>query len=161
MVSKRWTPRNHAMGGLFVFLLLALFALTCLVTVLLSVQGYLGIQADVDQCASQRVLAGYLRGKVRSSDLAGGVALRQEDGRTVLCLRQGDWETRVYAAGGALWEQLCEVGEPFDPELGERIAEVTDMRGTLSDHRLCLEMTQASGETLTLTLALRSGEVSP
>ena len=46
MVSKRWTPRNHAMGGLFVFLLLALFALTCLVTVLLSVQGYLGIQAD-------------------------------------------------------------------------------------------------------------------
>ena len=79
MVSKRWTPRNHAMGGLFVFLLLALFALTCLVTVLLSVQGYLGIQADVDQCASQRVLAGYLRGKVRSSDLAGGVALRQEE----------------------------------------------------------------------------------
>ena len=77
MVSKRWTPRNHAMGGLFVFLLLALFALTCLVTVLLSVQGYLGIQADVDQCASQRVLAGYLRGKVRSSDLVGGVALRQ------------------------------------------------------------------------------------
>ena len=92
MVSKRWTPRNHAMGGLFVFLLLALFALTCLVTVLLSVQGYLGIQADVDQCASQRVLAGYLRGKVRSSDLAGGVALRQEEGRTVLCLRQGDWK---------------------------------------------------------------------
>lgn len=35
------------------------------------------------------------------------------------------------------------------------------MRGTLSGHRLCLEMTQASGETLTLTLALRSGEVSP
>ncbi len=79
----------------------------------------------------------------------------------MLCLRQGDWETRVYAAGGALWEQLCEVDEPFDPELGERIAEVTDMRGTLSGHRLCLEMTQASGETLTLTLALRGGEVSP
>ena len=79
-MSKRWTPRNHAMGGLFVFLLLALFALTCLVTVLLSVQGYLGIQADVDQCASQRVLAGYLRGKVRSSDLVGGVALRRRRG---------------------------------------------------------------------------------
>ena len=26
MESKRWTPRRHAVGGLFVFLLLAVFA---------------------------------------------------------------------------------------------------------------------------------------
>ncbi len=80
----------------------------------------------------------------------------------MLCLRQEDWETRIFADDGNLMGQLCDpADEPFDPELGERIAEVTDMRGTLSGHRLCLEMTQASGETLTLTLALRSGEVSP
>lgn len=161
MESKRWTPRRHAVGGLFVFLLLAVFAVMCLVTVLLSVQGYLGIEEDVNRYASQRVLTGYLRGKVRASDWSGGVTLREEDTGTVLCLRQGEWETRVYAAGGALREQLCEVGEEFDPELGERIAEVDGMTGTLSDRRLTLTLTRDAGETVTLTLALRSGEVSP
>lgn len=161
MDRKSWTPRNHAVGGLFVFLLLAVFALMCLVTVLLSVQGYLGIEQDVNRYAEQRVLAGYLRGKVRACDQAGGVILRQEETGTVLCLRQGELETRVFVADGALREQLCEVGEPFDPELGERIGNVEAMEGTLEERRLTLTLTREEGEPVTLTLALRSGEVSP
>ena len=106
MTTKRWTPRNHAVSGLFVFVLLVVFALLCLTTVFLSVRSYMGVTQDVSAYAEERVLTGYLRGKVRAADTAGAVSLRQEDTGTVLCLRQEDWETRIFAYDGNLMEQL-------------------------------------------------------
>ena len=129
MTTKRWTPRNHAVSGLFVFVLLVVFALLCLTTVFLSVRSYMGVTQDVSAYAEERVLTGYLRGKVRAADTAGAVSLRQEDTGTVLCLRQEDWETRIFAYDGNLMEQLCDPAEEFDPELGERIADAAALDG--------------------------------
>ena len=150
MMTKRWTPRNHAVSGLFVFLLLVVFALLCLTTVFLSVRSYMGVTQDVSAYAEERVLTGYLRGKVRAADTAGAVSLRQED-----------WETRIFAYDGNLMEQLCDPAEEFDPELGERIADAAALDGVLKGHQLTLRLTESSGEVFHMTLALRSGEVSP
>ena len=161
MMTKRWTPHNHAVSGLFVFVLLVVFALLCLTTVFLSVRSYMGVTQDVSAYAEERVLTGYLRGKVRAADTAGAVSLRQEDTGTVLCLRQEDWETRIFAYDGNLMEQLCDPAEEFDPELGERIADAAALDGVLKGHQLTLRLTERSGEVFRMTLALRSGEVSP
>ena len=159
---ERNASRGHAMGGLMVFALLCAFALMCLVTVLLSVQGYRGIEADLDANAQRRVAAGYLRAKVRAADRAGDVTLRQEDGAgTVLCLREGELESRIYAAGGALREQLALAGDPFDPELGETIAQAEGLQGALEGRQLTLTLALPQGEALTLAMTLRSEEVSP
>ena len=161
MTAKRWTPRNHAFSGLFAFLLLVIFALMCLMTVFLSVRGYMGINTDVSAYADQRVLTGYLRGKVRAADTPGAVTLREEATGTVLCLRQGDYETRIFTYEGALLEQLCAPEEEFDPELGEHIANVTALTGEKTGRRLTLTLTRENGEQFNVTLALRSGEETP
>ena len=150
MTTKRWTPRNHAVSGLFVFVLLVVFALLCLTTVFLSVRSYMGVTQDVSIYAEERVLTAYLRGKVRAADTAGAVSLRQED-----------LETRIFAYDGNLMEQLCDPAEEFDPELGERIADAAALDGVLKGHQLTLRLTERSGEVFRMTLALRSGEVSP
>lgn len=162
MTGRRWTPRNHAFSGLFVFLLLAMFALLCLLTVFLSVRSYTGIDRDISAQAQERVLTGYLRGKVRAGDRSGEILLMETDHGQALCLRQQDWETRIYAYQGALMEQLCQTGDPFDPELGERIAEAEGLTGERCGQRLTLTVARQALPPLTLTLALRAdGEVTP
>ena len=126
MTTKRWTPRNHAVSGLFVFVLLVVFALLCLTTVFFSVRSYMGVTQDVSAYAEERVLTGYLRGKVRAADTAGAVSLRQED-----------------------------------PEQCARVADAAALDGVLKGHQLTLRLTERSGEVFRMTLALRSGEVSP
>ena len=98
---------------------------------------------------------------MRAADTAGAVSLRQEDTGTVLCLRQEDWETRIFAYDGNLMEHLCDPAEEVEPELGERIADAAALDGVLKGHQLTLRLTERSGEVFRMTLALRSGEVSP
>lgn len=78
------------------FVLLVVFALLCLTTVFLSVRSYMGVTQDVSAYAEERVLTGYLRGKVRAADTAGAVSLRQEDTARCCVCRQEDWETQHF-----------------------------------------------------------------
>ena len=159
------TSRNHAVSSLFVFCLIAVFALLATVLTLFGIRAYRSVyDASAGNSESQTALS-YLVNKLHSADRAQGVEIRAEGGRDVLVLAEPldgtIYETRIYCDGGSLREYFCEQGEPFDAELGEELASLNALRLTLEKPWLIrVELDQPDGRQLSAHVALR-GEVAP
>ena len=103
--------RNQSRGemrGVFIFALLAAFALLSLVVVLVGARSYRNIYDTAEHAFLSRTGMSYLIGKVRAADEAGQVELLREDGMDVLALGQSvDGErylTYIYCRGNAVNE---------------------------------------------------------
>lgn len=159
---------KHNVSGLFVFLLIAAYAMFSLLLVLIGVQAYQSAVSTAERNAELRTTIGYISGRVRASD--GTVAVRQEDGYTVLCighaLGDADYETRIYYAHlegescGGLYEQVIDVTEEFDPELGELISEIGGFSISQDKSLLHLILTSKDGNQYSMHLRLLDKQVA-
>ncbi len=159
---NRLREGRHVVSGVFIFLLLGIFAVFSTVMVLFSAQFY---RATVDQTTrhnEERVLYHYVVNAVRGNDAGGSVAVREEAGLPVLSLgweADGDrYETRIYCHDGALRELFTDAADPFDPEDGEVICPAEGFIPVMEDGLLTLTLTDGRGETRTIHMALRCGE---
>ena len=149
----------HGITGVFVFLLLGLFALFSTAMVLLGANVYRGIAARADDHNGTRVTSAYLRSMLRAEDGAGVLSVEEAGGLETVTMRHvwdGDsYVTRLYVYDGALREWFAEEAEPFEPAFGEEVCEAQAMTAELSGGLLTVRV-QSGGVWRDVCYAPRS-----
>jgi hypothetical protein len=115
----------RALGGLFTFILICLFAVMSIFLVVLSAQAYRQVTENAQTNAEIRTSIGYIEGKLRAYDGLGVAAIKTIDGTPVLALEQEtDGEkyiTYIYCYQGILYEMLVSADAEFYPDQGETL----------------------------------------
>ena len=161
MSGKRRSVQ-HGMQGVFVFVLLGLFAVMSTLMVLLGAQMYRNTVDHATANNEDRVLGAYVRSMVRAQDAAGAVSTEEMDGVKALALRESlegeDYVTWLYCWEGQLYEQFTEAGGDFRPASGTAICPAEAFEPSLEGGLLTIDMTDGKGERDTVEVALRCGQ---
>ena len=148
--------------AVLVLVLFGVFAVCILAVLLTSADAYRRLAERDEQSYDHRVATQYLATRVRQGDEAGRVFVETFDGVDALVLQEeieGEvYETRVYCYDGYLRELFCWEEAELAPEDGEIVLPAQAMSLNLEDGLLDVEIVSGDGETLNLTLALRSGK---
>ena len=158
-MSKQRSAEQHGMQGVFVFVLLGLFALMSTLMVLLGAQMYRSTVAHAQANNAKRVLSAYLRSMVRAQDGAQTVELQEYDGVMALALYEDigsdRYVTWIYQYDGYLREQFTSDGYDFDPEDGTPITPAHSFDPELGDGLLTVRATNERDEASVVQVALR------
>lgn len=161
MSTKRKNVQ-HSMQGVFVFVLLGLFAVMSTLMVLLGAQMYRNTVDHATQNNEDRVLSAYVRSMVRAEDAAQSVSIEEHDGIRALSLRESldgdDFVTMLYCYEDELYEWYTSVGYDFTPQSGTAICPAFSFEPSLDDGLLTVDMTNAKGEAETVRVALRCAQ---
>ena len=150
---------QHSMQGVFIFVLLGLFALMSTLMVLLGAQMYRGTVDRSVKNNDYRVLSAYVRSMVRAEDGAGAVTVEERDGSPVVAMREviddEEYVTWIYQYEGQLYELFTDLEEDFDPESGTAICAANSFEASMEGDLLTVRMTDGAGEPCTVQVALR------
>lgn len=127
---------THAISGVFVFLLLGIFAVFSTIMVLMSAKAYKGMVDEAALHNSIRVASSYIRTMLRSDDETGVLKIEEVNGIHTITM-ENDWEdiyvTRLYVYEGKLREWFAMAEIPFVPENGETVCDLDSMKAEISD----------------------------
>ena len=161
-MKRKSSSMQHSMQGVFVFVLLGLFALMSTLMVLLGAQMYRSTVANAQENNSRRVLSAYVRSMVRAEDSYQKVKVEEYEGIKALSMYEdiGDEEyvTWIYCYDGQLWEQFTDAGYGFDPEDGTPIGAATAFEPALEDGLLTVRLVNDQEEESTVQVALRCAQ---
>ena len=150
---------NHAISGVFVFLLLGVFAVFSTVMVLLGAKAY---KATADRAAehnASRIANAYVRSMVRADDDMDSMSVEDVNGLTAVTMHYDydgeEYLTRIYVYDGKLWEWFTYAEAEFDPEAGEKVCAADEMKASLSGHLLRVQM-RFGDEWTNVDIALRA-----
>ena len=150
---------GHAISGMFVFLLLGMFALFSMVMVLLCAQAY---RNTVDQTAlhrDQRILQSFMRNTLRAEDADNAIGTAEINGidaLTIVSDFDGDIYVRyLYCYEGALRDLFIGEEDIFHPEFGEEVCPAESFTAQMRDGLVTIEMTDLNGEVYSLAIAQR------
>ena len=127
---------NHAISGVFVFLLLGIFAIFSTIMVVMGAKAYRGMVEKADVHNSIRVASAYIRTMLRSNDEAGVLRVEDVDGVQTITMENdyGDiYVTRIYLYDGKLREWFALADIPFEPANGETVCSLDTMQAELKD----------------------------
>ncbi len=146
--------------NVFIFLLLAIFAVSAIFLTALSAQVYRDTVDNSNRNNTARVATSILRGAAQGED-AGGVSIRQEQGIPVLTFTD-DYDGEIYyhrlfLADGYLRESLASAEQEFDPEMGEALFELNSFEPSLEGNLLTARMSTPDGGEHTVYVRLRAG----
>ena len=160
MMSRSSAEHGHAIAGVFVFLLLGVFALFSTMLVLIGAQAYRATTAHSEEHGAARTLYAYVYNTVRGDDVAGIIETREEQGIDVLAVHyEFDDESyikRVYCWEGNLRELLTSAKAEFTPAAGEVISPLEEFEAKLTNGLLTVDMTDAYGHAQTVQVVLRT-----
>ena len=161
MTMKRANQPTHAMAGVFVFLLLGVFAVSGTLMVLMGASAYRSNGERSDRHNTDRIIASFVRSMVRSSDEAGAVLAEEADGLQTVTLAYDDGEdvylTRIYVYDGKLRERLYSAQEAFEPAMGNEICDAQALQARIDDEVLHVSIQNDLGEWTDVDVALRAG----
>ena len=146
----------RAASGLSLFLTVAVFALMALLTVVLGAGVYRSVVGRAEVNHEARTARAYITGKLRAN--TGSTTLEKtEVGNDMLVLNEeiggADYETRIYAHEGALYEVFAAADIDFAPEEGQPIAALDGFSVQMEENALRLTV-RAGGEDYTAHVAL-------
>ena len=154
--------RRGEMRGVFIFALLAAFALLSLAVVLVGAQSYRMINSTAEQAYLSRTGLSYLAGKVRAADEAGMLEIRQEDGMDVLAFSSLHAEERyityIFCENGQVREYFARADAAFSPSYGETICPAKEMRLMLEQGLLTIALVDESGVAHSVSLFLQAAK---
>ena len=161
MSTKRKSVQ-HSMQGVFVFVLLGLFAVMSTLMVLLGAQMYRGTVDRATRNNEDRVLGAYVRSMVRAEDNAQSVSIENRDGVSALSLRETfedeSFVTWLYCYEGQLYEQFTSDDGDFSPQSGTAICPAQRFEPRLEGRLLTVDMVNANGDAETVQVALRCAQ---
>ena len=150
---------THSMQGVFVFVLLGIFAVMSTLMVLLGAQMYRNTVDHATANNEDRVLGAYVRSMIRAEDGADDVAVEEFDGTKVLALNESiegeNYVTWLYCYEGQLYEQYTSAGHDFEPQSGSAICPAQSFEPKISDGLLTVDMTDGAGQPCTVCVGLR------
>lgn len=153
---------THNLDGLAALLLFAVFAASVMAVLLTGAKAYRGVTRRDQEAYNARTAVQYVAQRVRQADSLYGITLEDFDGVESLVLGQGEpYITRLYCYEGWLMELYCLAGESFSPEDGERIIEAQELKLSLDQGMLGVQVLTAQEDapgsrTSELWLELRS-----
>lgn len=157
--------RHHSIAGVFVFLVLGLFAVMSMFLVLEGARAYKSTVNMTAEHNNRRVIHAYVRNAVRSEDCAGAVAVKDISGVTVIQIRQdmmveeastqSDFYNYIYCYDGMLMSQFLEEGRVFKPEQGEEICQMAECAIRMEGNMLELTLKDHEGNEYQDHIALR------
>ena len=153
---------THNLDGLAALLLFAVFAASVMAVLLTGAKAYRGVTRRDQEAYNARTAVQYVAQRVRQADSLYGITLEDFEGVECLVLGQGEPDiTRLYCYEGWLMELYCLAGESFSPEDGERIIEAQELKLSLDQGMLGVQVLTAQEEapgsrTSELWLELRS-----
>lgn len=148
--------RRYGGKGLLLLLIYGSFALLSMLLTVTGAHVYSDIVSTGRENTQLRSSLSYAANKVRMSTRAAGtVRIEVEGGITVLVLEAAakGYQTRIYYYEGALRELYQAAEQPFWPDLGEKLMEVSEfqMEETDAGH-LVLRTEDSEGKTRSLHL---------
>ena len=151
---------NHAISGVFVFLLLGIFAIFSTIMVVMGAKAYRGMVEKADVHNSIRVASSYIRTMLRSNDETGVLRVEDVNGIQTITMENdyGDiYVTRIYLYDGKLreWFALAEI--PFEPANGETVCSLDTMQAELKDGLLHVVISE-HGKEMEIDYAPRTAE---
>lgn len=150
------------MGTLSTMLLFLVFVLCALFTVLAGGKVYENISARMDQAYTGSVALQYIANKVRQGDMAGMVAVKEQDGTQVLELAQeidGErYVTWIYYLDGSIRELFTYEGSGLGVQDGLVILECGGLKLSSDGQLLAVETIGEGGGRLTLSLRSAGGQ---
>ncbi len=162
-MSARASAGNRGeVRGVFVFALLAAFALLSLIVVVVGARSYRMINDTAEQAFVSRTGMSYLVGKVRGADAAGQLAIRDENGMDVLTLGQtiegARYVTYIYCDGTTVREYFARDDIAFSPDYGETIFSASELTLSLSGSLLTIQIVDDDGKAHTASLYLQAAK---
>lgn len=152
--------RSNLVNAAGTLVLIAFFAIAALVLLSAGMKVYNKVVLASNNNFELRTSLSYVATKVRQSDEAGRVDIRDYDGMQVLVLSEefdGDiYNTLIYHRNGALCELLTVEGFEPDFEFGFETMEIDSFRMEKSGSRLTFTAENASGDSDSLTIYLQS-----
>ena len=151
---------NHAISGVFVFLLLGIFAIFSTIMVVMGAKAYRGMVEKADVHNSIRVASSYIRTMLRSNDEAGVLRVEDVDGVQTITMENdyGDiYVTRIYLYDGKLREWFALADIPFEPANGETVCSLDTMQAELKDGLLHVVVSE-HGTEMEIDYAPRTAE---
>lgn len=150
--------------GLFVFLLIAVFAIFSLMLVLIGAGAYRNVVDSATENAGLRTSLNYIASKVRSADGSGAVAVDQRGEVPALLLNEVTedrlYQTRIYylrdEEGGALYELYTKADNMPELSSGERIADIAGFDVRAENDCVYLHIVLPDGSEQSLRLRLHS-----
>lgn len=163
MSNKSLHKSGHSFSGIFVFLLIGIFAIASITLVLTGIKAYRNVTQNGNNNTQKLLAISYLSNKIRAYDLTGSVKLETRNGTPMLCLVEefdGDqYETRIFYYQGSICEQFMLAQDEFDPDLGERLTEVKSMEfEQTAPNLLQMTVTLPDDSVHTLHMAMRSNQ---
>ena len=156
---NRKNPPSHAISGVFVFLVLGIFAVFSTVMVLLGARAYKSTADRAAEHNAYRIGMAYVRSMVRGDDEDQSVKVETVDGIQTIALRNiydGDaYVTRIYVYDGKLREWFTEETEEFVPEFGETVCDMEEMNAQVDGQLLRVGL-KARDAWTEVDIALRS-----
>ena len=161
-MSMKRNSVQHGMQGVFVFVLLGLFAVMSTLMVLLGAQMYRNTVDHTTVNNEDRVLSAYVRSMIRAEDAIGAMEVGEYDGVKTLAMREDlDGErfvTWLYCYEDELYEWFTSDDEEFSPESGTAICPARSFEPSLENGLLTVQMTNAKGGQETVQVALRCAQ---
>ena len=160
-------PRKNrgvgAVHGMFMFMLLAAFALLSVIVVLVGARVYRSVDQRSGENYDTRTALSYIAGKIRAADASGQIETVQIEDREVLVLSAEydgrAYVTYIYVHNDRLMEYFGRKDATFSPPYGDMIAKAEDFHCSLENNLLSFSITSTDGTLRTMTLFLQSGEV--
>ena len=108
---------NHTVSGVFVFLLLGIFAVSATVMVLVGAQAYNGTAKRSTDHNGERLSSAYVRGRLREADENGSLSTAADDSSLKIYNDEDGTATVLYVYDGMLyeWYTLKSLAQKFDP----------------------------------------------
>ena len=161
---RRMRPFNEKRGsvrGVFIFALMAAFALMSLLVVVVGARAYKNIIETSDAAYASRTGMSYLIGKARSADEAGMINVQTQDGLSILVLGAiygGErYQTYIYCSDGAVHEYFASAEQAFSPEFGDQIFQAEALTFELNGALLIITLVDETGETHSASVYLSAG----
>ena len=150
---------QHQIDGLAALLLFGVFAVCVLAVLLTGADAYRRLTQRDQAAFDRRSCTQYIATKVRQSDRAGNLAVKDIGGVQALIMdAEEEYVTYLYCYDGWLWELFAWAGEPPVPGEGQQLLEAERVGWSLEDGLLTVEITAPGGAEDTLLLSLRGGE---
>ena len=159
--------KNFDLSTLAPIVLLAVFAISIGMVLLTGAKLYRA-QVEKDRSSySRRTAAQYISMRFKQSDKNGTCFIGDfetqtagSSGDTLFVLEEHQgvvYSTRIYAHGGYLYELFAPHNVPYDPQDGEPLFALRDLRLTREDGVITADIVYADGSVCTLILRQRSG----
>ena len=154
--------KGSSISGVFVFLLLAMFAVFATMLALFGAQAYRGIVDRGSEHNTDRILDSVIANAVQADDASGAITVKNRSGVDALHIaylfdgeRYGKW---IYSYQGYLRELFTSEENGFEPGDGEILCEIGEMELIMEDGLITAVITDKNGHSRTAQIALRCAD---